>query len=84
MKAIFIASERLGSIVETACLNLHSALLKRTRAMEFKRISRLLHDLRLIEKDQKVTALALGTDSSGQTGLLVLSETIKVEGSIQS
>jgi len=84
MKAIFIASERLGSIVETACLALHGGLLKRTRSTEFKRITRLLHDLKLVGKDDKIVVLGLGASSSGESGLIVVSETVKVEGSIQT
>lgn len=71
---IFIEASKLGVLEEQIK---HAAMgleVKRNRQREFARLSRILHDLKLVPSEMRITGLAFGLRSDGVPGLFALAE----------
>lgn len=84
IQTTFISASKLGVLEH----QLHSLILttpitKRKRHMEFKRLARLVKDLKLIDGQQTPIGLSLGSRSDGELGLFVTTQVnTNVQGDI--
>lgn len=69
--SIFIEEHRLGAL-EQVYSAMQGQIEKRSRVQRFKRLSRVLKDLNLIDASAIVLGIAHGVTSAGQRGLYVI------------